>query len=773
MFGIQDKVKILLIEDDEIDILAFKRAVSKGNLDYEVEVNYRAEEALNLALNGNYTCIFLDYLLPGSDGLEVLKSLRSRGIQTPVVIVTSQGNEKIAVEMMKSGALDYITKEEITAERISMLVHTANLLLKSENEKALAETSLRKSRQMMANIFNASGMGMLLIDSEGMVQRANKAFTDIMGSGMDEILNHPIDEIFNNRLHMTDLLNQGEQAYEFSFDTGGQTKYLSVTGNTFHDEDGKEYIIINFYDITSKVSYERQIVWQNTRMEALFESTNSVILSIDTDYKITGLNKAAKKIFKTFYNIEIKEGMDIFKIPFDDDNRQMMKENFELSFGGKRATVVHRINKLFFETTFNPIKTEDKGILGVSIFSQDITKEKTNETNLLEAKKVAEELAKAKSQFLSNMSHEIRTPMNAIIGLTSLLQESELTDVQRENLNTLKFSADNLLVIINDILDLSKIESGKITFEQINLHIKEIIEQVGKTFALQGKSKNIKMITHIDDAMPAQLLGDPYRLIQILNNLVGNAVKFTTEGSVTVGAKFLGNDDDSKALIEFSVSDTGIGIHKDKLANIFESFTQAYTDTTRKFGGTGLGLAITKQLVEVQGGTITVESEPGKGTTFRFTIPLINGVQKSAFRGDIKQIPDSVLEGLKVAVAEDNKANQLVIRQILSRWKINVVLLNNGREAVDYLKTETPDIVFMDLQMPEVSGFDAIEMIRDPESGILNHNVPVLALTADVFPETRQRIYDTGMNDYLLKPINIDELKEKLIRYAVLKETEV
>jgi len=761
-------IKVLLVEDDDFDVLAFKRAVKKGGLNYDIRVSQTANEVLELVQKEYFTCVFLDYLLPGNDGLSVLKKIRAKGVKVPVVVVTSQGNEKIAVEMMKNGALDYITKEEITTERISSLVHTANLLRKSEIDQARTEASLRESQQMLSDIFNSSGVGMLLIDEKGLVQRANRAFEELSGKERGNVIGVPFDTVFYQELVISDLLNN-EGHFEFSTEVNGIIKYFSVSCDSFNDTNDKEHIIINFYDTTSKVSYERQIVWQNTRMEALLESTSSVIFSINSEYKITSYNNAAKKIFKTFYRIEIRDNFDVFKIPFDDDNKYMMKENFAKAFSGKRVTVVHRIDKLFFETTFNPIKTDDsKQILGVSIFSQDITQEKNNEIGLIEAKKEADSSASAKSQFLSNMSHEIRTPMNAIIGLTNVLLDTELSESQKENLNVLKFSADNLLVIINDILDLSKIESGKLTFETINFNPGRIIEQVAKTFSFQVKGKSVKIIGDVEESIPEQLIGDPYRLTQMLNNLVSNAVKFTEKGVVTISAEFVENIDENQALIEFKVSDTGIGIPKGKLNSIFDSFTQASTDTTRKFGGTGLGLAITKQLVEVQGGIINVDSELNKGTTFTFTIPFAIGNTKKQKTLENKKMSEEVLAGLNIAVAEDNKANQLVIRQVLSRWKINVILLDNGKEAVEYLEKETPDLLFMDLQMPEMNGFDAIKVIRDKNSKVLKHDLPVLALTADVFPETRDRIYSSGMNDYLLKPFDIEKLKDKLILYAVL-----
>ena len=242
-----DSIRILLVEDDDIDIIAFERAVKRGGLNYEITVNHNANEVFDMVSKEKFTCIFLDYLLPGSDGLTVLKKIRSLGIHTPVVVVTSQGNEKIAVEMMKNGALDYITKEEITAERIASLVHTANLLRKSEIEIEQAQTSLRESQQLLANIFDSSGVGMLLIDAKGLVLRANKAFIDFTKVSHDAIINNPFDDVFGQKLLVSDLLSQPDQSYEFSTAVNGETKHFSVSCNLFKADDNSEYIIINFF----------------------------------------------------------------------------------------------------------------------------------------------------------------------------------------------------------------------------------------------------------------------------------------------------------------------------------------------------------------------------------------------------------------------------------------------------------------------------------------------------------------------------------------------
>jgi CheY-like chemotaxis protein len=369
------------------------------------------------------------------------------------------------------------------------------------------------------------------------------------------------------------------------------------------------------------------------------------------------------------------------------------------------------------------------------------------------------------------MSHEIRTPMNAIIGLSELLLKETLSDKQLENLKSIKYSADNLLVIINDILDFSKIESGKIEFEEVNFDLENKIHEIRKTFIFKAEEKNIGLKFRLSDRVPKFLIGDPFRLNQILLNLLSNAVKFTKEGTVSLFIDLIEESNESVKL-KFDVIDTGIGIPKDKLASVFESYTQAYTDITRRFGGTGLGLAITRQLVTMQNGEIFLESKLGKGTTFTINLEFQKGVEIE--QGSKDEVIAELLEkrdfhGANVLLVEDNIMNQFVANQVLELWNIKVDFANNGLEAVDKLKINDYALVLMDLQMPVMSGYEATSFIRDKTNRLRNPDIPIIALTADAFPETKKKVMESGMNDFVTKPLEQTDLYNK-IKQHVLKE---
>lgn len=376
----------------------------------------------------------------------------------------------------------------------------------------------------------------------------------------------------------------------------------------------------------------------------------------------------------------------------------------------------------------------------------------------------AEQAKKREEQFLANMSHEIRTPMNAIIGMTNLILNTSLAPKQESYLKAIRQSSDNLMVIINEILDFSKINAGKIEFEKINFNLSDIFYGLYNTFKIKTDEKEIKLTPIIDESLPDTIIGDPGKLNQVLVNLVGNSVKFTEKGSIDMYCRLIeqkGND----LLIEFSVQDTGIGIPQNKLATIFEDFAQAARDTSRKFGGTGLGLSISKKIVELQGGTITVESKLGEGTTFSFRIWYKAGTEKVERNEKPIQTRVQELHGIKILLVEDNEFNQVVavdtLKSLIKNLTIDVA--SNGKLAIELLKDKSKhyDIILMDVQMPEMNGYETTKYIR--KNGTLGYtDVPVIAMTASATKPEIDSCFDSGMTDFISKPFDADILLIKI-----------
>jgi len=374
---------------------------------------------------------------------------------------------------------------------------------------------------------------------------------------------------------------------------------------------------------------------------------------------------------------------------------------------------------------------------------------------LVAAKERAEQSEKFKQQFLANMSHEIRTPMNAVMGMTSLALETPLNEKQKSYLTGVKKASDNLLHIIDDILDLSKIEAGKIELENIDFSVYDLVQQVREVLQHKAAEKDLQLIVTIERSIPEVLTGDPVRLTQVLMNLAGNAIKFTSRGSVTI-ALAKGNADE----IKFSVTDTGIGIPESKLQTIFESFSQAHASDTRKYGGTGLGLTISKQFIELMGSRLKVESVENSGTTFSFSIPLPPGsAERLAGQSNPENTDASVLNGLKILLVDDHSDNRIVCRDTLElKAKVEVVEAVNGQDALDKLAAEDFDVVLMDVQMPVMDGYTATKRLRSQEPSSRNQATPVIALTASVIRSDLDRCRESGMNDYVPKPFKKSQL---------------
>lgn len=377
----------------------------------------------------------------------------------------------------------------------------------------------------------------------------------------------------------------------------------------------------------------------------------------------------------------------------------------------------------------------------------------------------ANKSSEVKSEFLSTMSHEIRTPLNAVIGMTDLLIMGGPRPDQKENLEVLKFSAGNLLSIVNDVLDFNKIESGKLIFEKIRLNLPDLMTNICGGLAITARQKGLNFTLNVDNALQEKaLFGDPTRITQIVFNLVNNAIKFTTQGDILVKVKCI-EDRHDRLTVNFMVKDSGIGIQQNRLDVIFEPFTQESVSTTRQYGGTGLGLAIVKRLLELQGIKINVNSAVNEGSEFSFNMEFPVATEKvpppSSKAVTEPQNEADSFTSLRVLIAEDNPVNVMLMKKLLSKWNITPFIAENGERAVEFVQYGNFDVILMDLQMPVMNGFDAAIEIRkmaDPQKA----NIPIIALTASALFDIKERVYNSGMNDYVSKPFKPAELLEKI-----------
>ncbi len=411
-------------------------------------------------------------------------------------------------------------------------------------------------------------------------------------------------------------------------------------------------------------------------------------------------------------------------------------------------------------------------ILGGAIVGYHILRQFKRQRLLIEdldiAEKKASIAAETKENFLANMSHEIRTPLSGILGFTNLLQKRPLDKTSAEFVSSIQSSGENLMTIINDILDLSKIEAGMMRITPGTFSINGLVNSVETLFLERAKEKKLSISSKVDPSIPDTLIGDATRLTQILVNLIGNAIKFTLQGSITIEI-YNKQLSENEAVVGFKISDTGIGIDKEKLNEVFERFNQGEDSITRNYGGTGLGLSIVKKLILLQNGDIEVISEQGKGTTFHFYIPY--GISKEQLNTihttNTQYFKDKTNTPLRVLVVDDNAINQSLMKHLLSQWNIDFDIVSNGLEAVNYLKENNSDLVLMDIQMPQMDGYAATQQIRE----VLQLDTPIIAMTAHALAGEREKCLSRGMNEYISKPIKEEELF-KLISNFGLNETE-
>ncbi len=561
------------------------------------------------------------------------------------------------------------------------------------------------------------------------------------------------------------LVGKIQSAY-FEFPVVAKNKktiWLGQTTDTHEMPNGDiEYIAMS-RDITERKLIKDELKRSEEKYRNIMENMELGLLEVDVNGFIT--NAYPKFCDLSGYNRDELIGLEAATTLLHERFLAQMKEQEERRRNGDPGVYEVQLKRKDGSYTWviisgAPYYDQEGNLAGTVGIHLDISERKAVEEKLEEAKILAENSVRSKELFMANMSHEIRTPMNAIIGMSELLKKSELKDKQRKYVDAIGTSADNLLIIINDILDFSKIESGKLRLDKVPSDLRHLLETSIKTVELKAEEKGLQINQHLDEKLGTYLF-DPTRLNQVMLNLLSNAVKFTEAGSIDVVCKVVNSDSVTHNLL-FEVSDTGIGINKDKLETIFESFIQAEESTTRHYGGTGLGLAISKQLVEMMGGQLIAHSEKGIGSRFSFTIACetTSPVQKQ----EINNTTDETeVRELKVLLVEDNDINRFMALTILEGWECIVEVAVNGREAISTLEKNTYDIILMDVRMPVLDGISATKIIRND----LKIKTPIIALTANAIKGDNEACLAAGMNDYISKPFQQADLLALLIKYGV------
>lgn len=634
----QRDVTILLVEDDQIDRMAFERFIRQNNLPYKYIVATSVAEAEEAIEKGGFDIVLVDFLLGDGTGLEVVEKITN----VPVIFATGQGDQKVAVEAMKAGVYDYLVKD------------------------------------------------------------ADRNYLEQLPVTIDNAINHKI---------VNEKLREMEREVEKLLWVVSKTENSMAIAN----KDGK-------------------IEWVNEGFE-----------------RLTGFSQ--QEVVETYGDMLLRNNLSGLN-PRSPHFKTLTEEKKSVRYESKNYTKEGR--ELWVLTTITPILSPDGEIQKIIAIDSDINERKEVEFELIIAKQKAEKLARTKEEFLANMSHEIRTPMNAIIGMAELLAETNLDHKQREYLNSMQFASENLLTLINDVLDLAKMEAGEMTFENIAFDIRQLLDSIAGMLHFRINEKKLEFKYKLDDTVPEQIKGDPTRLNQILLNLLSNAIKFTEKGEVALNVKTL-EKKDKKLKLQFDVTDTGIGIPKSKHKSIFESFKQGESETTRRYGGTGLGLSIVKKLVEFQGGKLGIDSELGKGSTFSVVLDFDIYKPSKASTSEPKKESSSnnMLTDVNVLVVEDNELNQVLAIEFLNKAGAKSEIANNGAEAVEMIGAKNYDIVLMDIQMPEMDGYEASKKIRSE-----GNQIPIIAMTAHAFQGEREKCLSAGMDDYLTKPIRFEKMVE-------------
>ena len=524
-----------------------------------------------------------------------------------------------------------------------------------------------------------------------------------------------------------------------------------------------------YEDVTERVTESEALKRRERKYRSILENLNLGLMEVDLAGQVTFVNDSYCQL--TGYSPAELLHHSLDHLQVNESYRQLLEQKKQSRARGISDTYELPIQTKYGELRWllisgTPVYNDEQQFMGSIGVHLDITHQKQLEAKLRDAKKLAEDSSRTKEVFLANMSHEIRTPMNAILGMSQLLSRTALSPQQDSYLHAISTSAENLLVIINDILDLSKIDAGKMLIDKIGFNLHKMCEQVEKTLHYKAEDKGLSLVVEVDPNTPAVLLGDPHRLVQVLLNLAGNSIKFTEKGEVHIQcilAGIVGND----AVVEFTVHDTGIGMEPAYVKNLFQAFSQENVSISRQHGGTGLGLNISMNLVCLMGGELHVASEKHRGTHSTFSLVLPIGSDDDLPRNELTMSSKLVredLRGKRVLLVEDNAYNRMLAKSFLRLAHIVVTEAENGAVAVELARTQEFDLILMDLLMPVMNGYEATAIIRND----LTLHVPIIALTANALRGDNQKCLDAGMNDYLSKPYKENELLKMVHEWVVV-----
>ena len=668
--------------------------------------------------------------------------------------------------------------------------HLIDALNRASQRLRQQESRIEEQNRFLKSLTEAIGDGILAADAEGRCTFINPEGERLLGWTREELLGRNLHDVIHRQTASGLAIDYAEcplhapvaAMHPFRSDLDafirrdGTIFPISVVSVPLFEGERFTGSVVAFQDITSRRQDEDFLLSTSSRLSALIESMHSGVLLEDEhgvmvtanhaffklfevdDLSMISVGELTRELFQTC-SVNLESPADFLSTVDHVIGQGRAVSGVPLHLNGGRVLEFDYVPVYNFP--LNPMPEDYRGHLWLF---HDVTERTRVAEALRQARDAAESASRAKSDILANVSHEIRTPMNGIIGMTGLALDTELTHDQRQYLEMVHSSAEALLVLINDLLDFSKIEAGRMEIEHIGLSLSKLVRDSVKPLALRAAEKGLAVNVELAPALPAELIGDPGRLRQILINLVGNAIKFTEKGQIDVRVAVDSLDAD-EIVVHFSIRDTGIGIPAEKQSTIFEAFSQADNSITRRFGGTGLGLSICSELVRLMGGRIWVESQPGQGSNFQFTAKLGIGATKAALTADLpdEAAPGASVGALDILLAEDNPVNQKLAVALLSKRGHRVSVVENGALAVERISQQNFDLVLMDIQMPVLDGFEATARIRALET-LHGGHLPIIAMTANAMSGDRERCLEAGMDDYVTKPIRIDELTAAISR---------